>query len=106
MMKYLAKNLENGEQMNKKHTMTFISFLLISSISLISCTQSQEDSTIKIGAILHLTNNDYSSVGVAMQEGIDLAVAEQNKLGGINGKQIVVIYEDDQYNIQKANTAA
>src|SRR4051812_43799100 len=60
---------------------------------------------IRIGAILHLSGNEYEQVGQAMKEGIDLAVAEQNAKGGINGTPVTVIYEDDQYNNIKANSA-
>jgi branched-chain amino acid transport system substrate-binding protein len=60
---------------------------------------------IRLGAIIHLTANDYSSVGQAFREGIDLAVAEQNALGGIDGNTVVVVYEDSQYDMAQVATA-
>ena len=68
--------------------------------------QSKNNNEILLGAILHLTNNDYSHVGVAMQEGIELAINEINVKGGINGQLVHVIYEDSQNNNLKALNAA
>jgi branched-chain amino acid transport system substrate-binding protein len=69
-----------------------------------ACAQQQEE--VRIGAVLHLSANDYVNVGEAMREGIELAVAEKNAEGGIDGKKVVVIYEDSQYSIPKAVNAA
>ena len=52
-----------------------------------------EKETIKIGAILMLTG-DYAVMGEEMQKGIDIAVEQINKEGGINGRMIKMIYED------------
>ena len=55
----------------------------------------QNNNTIQIGSIQMLTG-----VGAAWGEnsvkGIDLAIEEINENGGINGKMLEVIYEDDQ----------
>jgi branched-chain amino acid transport system substrate-binding protein len=48
---------------------------------------------VKVGAILHLTG-DLAMQGVAFQEGIELAVENINKSGGISGRAVKVIYED------------
>lgn len=50
---------------------------------------------IHIGAILPLTG-DAAQYGMNDKEGIDLAVAAANRSGGINGRKIVVNYEDCQ----------
>lgn len=72
----------------------------------VGCTQQNATDDIRIGVLLHLSDNPYSDVGDAMREGIDLAVAEQNARGGINGRLVSVIYEDTQYDGTKANAAA
>ena len=59
----------------------------------LGCSKKQEE--IKIGAILSLTG-DAALYGQNAKEGIDLAVEEVNKEGGILGKNIKVIYEDTQ----------
>lgn len=61
---------------------------------------------IKIGAVYTLTGI-ISDIGIALQEGSELAKEEINARGGINGKKIVIIYEDDpDYNPTKAVSAA
>lgn len=68
--------------------------LLLSFALLISCGKKEEDA-IKIGAILPLTG-DASDYGIKSKNGIDLALEEINKQGGVNGQQIKIIYEDDR----------
>jgi branched-chain amino acid transport system substrate-binding protein len=58
---------------------------------------------IKIGAVLSLTGIAKNH-GQNIREGIDLAVKEINERGGINGKKIKVIYEDDGTDPQKTVT--
>lgn len=50
---------------------------------------------LRIGAIFPLTG-DIASYGKAAQQGIDLGVYEINEAGGVNGRRIEVVYEDDQ----------
>ncbi|MBU0635995.1 ABC transporter substrate-binding protein, partial [Candidatus Micrarchaeota archaeon] len=57
----------------------------------------QSEDTLKIGSILILTGKG-STAGAHSQKGIDLAVAEVNANGGINGKKLEVIYEDSSDN--------
>ena len=81
-----------------------ILFILFTSILLTACTSPSGNTTlesdeIKIGAILHLTNNDYANVGQEMMKGIELAVENQNT-------KIKIIYEDDHNNPLQALTAA
>jgi len=66
---------------------------VISTFFLISgCAQKGE---IKIGAILPLTD-EAGKYGQSAKEGIDLAIDEINAAGGIHGKKITIIYEDDK----------
>jgi branched-chain amino acid transport system substrate-binding protein len=51
--------------------------------------------TIKIGAILPLSGKN-EFYGKEIQNAIELAREELNSAGGINGKNLEVIYEDDQ----------
>jgi branched-chain amino acid transport system substrate-binding protein len=50
---------------------------------------------IKIGAILPLSGNT-AWLGEQHKWGIDLAVEQINAMGGVNGKKIIVLYEDDK----------
>ena len=58
-------------------------------------SSSKTTDEIKMGAILPLTGIA-SLDGQNEKQGIDLAVEEINQAGGINGRPIKIIYEDDQ----------
>ena len=59
---------------------------------------------LRLGAIFPLTG-DVASYGRAAKNGIDLAVAEINQHGGIGGRHLQVVYEDDQADASKALAA-
>ena len=65
----------------------------------------KEEGVIKIGAILPLTGES-AIAGISIQQGIEIAVEEINKAGGINNIEIRVIFEDDQYDNKITVTAA
>lgn len=60
--------------------------------------------TIRIGAVLALTGAA-SIHGQNEREGLELARKEINSKGGIAGKQVEIIYEDDQTDSAKSVTA-
>jgi branched-chain amino acid transport system substrate-binding protein len=60
----------------------------------VSCSKAKGDE-IPVGAFLSLSGSD-TAFGVDTRNGIDLAVNEQNGAGGVKGKKIRVIYEDDR----------
>jgi branched-chain amino acid transport system substrate-binding protein len=64
--------------------------------------QNQE---IKIGSLMVLTGQ-FAMQGAAFQEGIELAVEEINKSGGINGQTLRVIIEDTHGDPKSAHTGA
>ncbi|NQU77958.1 penicillin-binding protein activator [Candidatus Falkowbacteria bacterium] len=53
-----------------------------------------EEDTIKIGAVLPLTGNA-AVWGERSRKGIDIAVKEINSAGGINSRELEIIYEDN-----------
>ncbi len=67
-------------------------------------TRTQEPDTITIGAILPLSGSA-APYGQNAQRGIDLAVSEVNASGGIDGKQVVVLYEDSKTEPKEAVSA-
>jgi len=68
-------------------------------------TQTKKDpNEIKIGAILPLTGGA-GKYGEDAKGGIELSVEQKNAKGGINGKPIKVIFEDDQSNPQQTVSA-
>ncbi|SHI02320.1 ABC transporter substrate-binding protein [Clostridium grantii] len=87
--------------MNKRKILSiFVSTALLVSI-LTGCgnknveTVATSDETITLGAVLSLTG-DLASIGQTAKNGIELAVEEVNTAGGVLGKQIKVVYEDDE----------
>jgi branched-chain amino acid transport system substrate-binding protein len=60
---------------------------------------------IKIGAVL-LQSGANAGYGIAQRAGVELAVDEINKAGGINGAPIQVIYEDSKGSKDEAITSA
>jgi branched-chain amino acid transport system substrate-binding protein len=55
----------------------------------------------RVGAYLSLSGED-AAFGIFTKDGIELAVDELNKAGGVKGKPIKVLYEDDKSNPQEA----
>ncbi|HET6350882.1 MAG TPA: ABC transporter substrate-binding protein [Coriobacteriia bacterium] len=69
-------------------------------------TASKEDKTpIKIGAVVSLTGT-YAGLGEPEKNTIEMEVARVNEAGGVNGRPIEVIIEDDATDDAKANAAA
>jgi branched-chain amino acid transport system substrate-binding protein len=62
------------------------------------------DGTIKIGAFFSTTGND-ATFGTSSMNGINMAVDEINAKGGVLGKKLVVVAEDDQSQADKASFA-
>ncbi|MEZ5126060.1 MAG: ABC transporter substrate-binding protein [Thermoleophilia bacterium] len=70
-----------------------------------STSSSTEAGSYKIGAVLSLTGT-YAALGEAEKNAIELEVARINDAGGINGRQLEVIIEDDATDEAKAVAAA
>ncbi len=66
-----------------------------------SCKKDSEGE-ILIGAYLSLSGPD-STFGTDTREGIELAVEETNASGGVKGKKVKVLYEDDKSTTQEAS---
>jgi branched-chain amino acid transport system substrate-binding protein len=82
----------------KKIIIILLAFVLIS-----GCGSEKKD-TIKIGAIVFKTG-DAAQYGEWVMNGLNLALSEINSNGGINGKNVEIIFEDDQTNAKVAVTA-
>ena len=68
-----------------------------------SCGSSTNSSEIVIGEYGSLTGTA-ATFGTSSRNGIDMAIDEVNKAGGVLGKQIRVIVEDDQTKPEEAQT--
>ena len=84
--------------------------VVLISVSLLAfsgCSQKQgagASSAYVIGFVNHLTGPG-AVYGVSCQDGVELAVKQINDAGGINGKQVQVIYEDDKMDAPTSLTA-
>lgn len=80
--------------MNKKLIWVVVIFITIIVWGILANNpESTPSSPIKVAALLNLTG-DAAAWGENAQKGIQLAVEQINKKGGINGRLIEVIYED------------
>jgi len=86
---------------------------LAASLLLSACGGSGDDSSgasgtsgepIKIGAVLSLTGS-YAGLGTPEKNAIELEVAALNDAGGINGRPVEVVYEDDATDAAAAQAA-
>lgn len=82
-------------------------FLTVISCVLILCAACSAEKAVdtkepvKIGALLSLTG-EYDQYGISIKDGIELAVSDINKKGGINGIDYSVIYEDSKSTVEDA----
>ncbi len=68
--------------------------ILALTAGLVSCSKAKSDEIV-VGAFLSLSGSD-SAFGIDTKNGMELALNEQNAAGGIKGKKIRIIYEDDR----------
>ena len=66
--------------------------------------QGVTDKEILIGAVGPLTGPAIW-MGLGTRDGFTLAIEEINKAGGIHGRQLKLVYEDDSYQVARAQTA-
>jgi branched-chain amino acid transport system substrate-binding protein len=81
--------------------------LLSVTVAFVSCNKPPDESSneIVIGEFGSLTGTT-ATFGISSRNGIDMAIEEINKAGGVLGKQVRVIVEDDQGKPEEAQTVA
>ena len=72
----------------------FISTAVLALFSVLGCSKNDEN-VIKIGGMAPLSGQ-YTQYGLECKKGIDLAISEINAAGGVNGKKLEFICEDDE----------
>ncbi|MDI6808133.1 MAG: ABC transporter substrate-binding protein [Candidatus Eisenbacteria bacterium] len=77
---------------------------LFCALSLVVCACAEKADVIKIGEYGSLTGTT-ATFGKSTDNGIQMAIEEINSAGGIGGKKLLVIVEDDQGKPEEANTA-
>jgi branched-chain amino acid transport system substrate-binding protein len=89
-----------------KRTLRLLALGLLGITPLVSCTEragGEESDTIVIGEFGSLTGTT-ATFGISSKNGIDMAIDSINKAGGVLGKQVRVIVEDDQGRPEEAQT--
>jgi branched-chain amino acid transport system substrate-binding protein len=80
-----------------------ISVILISSLVLTFACQTPGGDNVRIGVFMSLTGTT-ANFGISSVNGIKLATDEVNAAGGINGKQIELLVQDDRSDANEAAT--
>ena len=86
-----------------KKTLGLLTTIVMSATMIMGCSETAKvnsgsaggGDTIKLGGVFPLTG-DVPALGAAMENGAKLAIKEINDAGGINGKKLEFIVEDDQ----------
>ncbi|MCC6272236.1 MAG: ABC transporter substrate-binding protein [Deltaproteobacteria bacterium] len=79
-----------------------VRFGLAALVALSACKKN--DNVLTLGEFASLTGTT-ATFGQSMNDGVQLALEEVNKTGGLLGKQVEVIVEDDQSKPEEARTA-
>jgi len=90
--------------MNKKSFVKLVLALSAVSALVLSGCAKAESKTIKIGGIYPLSGA-VAVYGVEARNGVVMAIEEINAAGGINGKQVELLAEDDEGNPEKTVNA-
>lgn len=91
------------QQMLKLNWLKGVGFVLLTLLALASCAK-KDGGKIRIGVFNSLTGGT-ATFGISSTNGIKMAVEEWNARGGILGKQIDLIVEDDQSKPEEAALA-
>lgn len=105
-MRLAVQNRDEPKRNPTGRVLAGIGFALVLLAALASCERKQasQSATVTVGAISPFTG-DGAQYGHLARTGIDLAVAEINANGGINGRTLKVQYEDDRGNQNDAVAA-
>ena len=74
---------------------SFVIGAAVAGVSVTTACSRNHESEISVGAFLSLSGPD-ATFGSDTREGLDLALDEINAAGGLKGKKVRVIYEDDK----------
>jgi len=86
-----------------KHIIVSILLLIVLSSCTIPTGDVVVDNDVKIGSTLALTGG-YADFGINQLRGMELAVDDVNNNGGINGKKLVLVVEDNKGDAKEAVT--
>ncbi|HKQ69286.1 MAG TPA: ABC transporter substrate-binding protein [Polyangiaceae bacterium] len=86
-----------------RQTWTRRSVLFALGLAAAGCSRGvADDQMVTVGAYFSLSGRD-STFGIDSREGIEMATDEVNVAGGVKGKKVRVLFEDDKSNAQEAS---
>jgi len=94
----------------KKKIVSIVSLLLIVSLVFVGCSgggqsaQGVTDTTVKVGNSI-ATSGPLAPVGVPFKAGIEAYFKMVNDGGGVNGRTIEYVHQDDEFNPEKGKAA-
>ena len=89
----------------KKINIAFLLFIIHFSLFTVFTGCAKKEDTIKIGVAGPMTG-DQAKMGMDLKNGVELAVSEWNEKGGVLGKKIELLIEDDQHDPKLAVAVA
>jgi branched-chain amino acid transport system substrate-binding protein len=89
--------------MTRKPWLLLLGFFIVLALTACAGAKSDSVSEIVVGEFGSLTGTT-ATFGISTKNGIDMAVDDINKAGGLLGKQVRVIVEDDQGKPEEAQT--
>lgn len=84
-----------GDKMKIRKLAALTAALTVATMSFAGCSKPSESDTVKIGASFDVTGS-YAQYGIAASNGAQLAIEEYNAKGGVLGKQIEWLLEDNK----------
>src|SRR6201996_7295479 len=87
-----------------KLALALVTSLLLTSLPAVAAEQGITDDTITLGAFGPITG-PAAYIGLAGRDGANLAIKEINAAGGINGRKLSMVFEDDGHSPTKALAA-
>lgn len=99
-----------GKKEMKRKISLILAMLLVASVILTACGGSVEtaqgvtENTVKVGNSI-ATSGPFAPVGVPFKAGIEAYFKMVNEDGGVNGRKIEYVHQDDEFNPEKGKAA-
>lgn len=104
------KNLIRGKEEMKRKLSLILAVILLASLFLSACGSTVEtaqgvtENTVKVGNSI-ATSGPLAPVGVPFKAGIEAYFKMVNDAGGVNGRTIEYVHQDDEFNPEKGKAA-
>lgn len=93
------------KEKSKMSVLVFVLVLLFSFVVSIPLSMAQSKKPIKLGFISNTTGY-YAGLGLEVAKGVNLAVEDENKKGGLLGRELEIVFVDGESSLAKVTTIA